>query len=116
MNILRVVLIILVASFLGGLCGYSIANNQSSHDIAQLQQERDRGLVRERELYAQLQEALAEHATLVAQTRHVQEDLQDRLRRLEDTAAALATSVTSEPDTPDPGTKDQERSQGLPLP
>jgi hypothetical protein len=52
--------------------------------------------VRERELRAQLQEALAARAALAQEAQHLQEDLLERLRRLEETAAKLAPPAKSE--------------------
>jgi predicted nucleic acid-binding Zn-ribbon protein len=80
----------MVACAAGGVVGYSLANRTNSQEIARLQQERDKGLVREREWRAQLQEALAARAALAQEAQHLQEDLLERLRRLEEAAAKLA--------------------------
>ena len=85
-----VLLSVLVACAAGAVVGYSLANRTNSQEIARLQQERDNGLVRERELRAQLQEALAARAVLAQEAQHLQEDLLERLRRLEEAAAKLA--------------------------
>jgi uncharacterized protein HemX len=85
-----VLLSIVVACAVGGVAGYSLANRTNSQEIARLQQERDNGLVRERELRAQLEEALAARATLAQEAQHLQEDLLERLSRLEEAAAKLA--------------------------
>jgi hypothetical protein len=94
-----VLLNMLVACALGGVAGYSIANRASAQEILQLRQERDRGLVRERELRAQLQEALAARAALDQEVQRLQKDLLERLRRLEDTASKLAPGTKPEPQT-----------------
>jgi uncharacterized protein HemX len=85
-----VLLNVLIACALGGVAGYGLANRASSQEIAKLRQERDNGLIREQELRAQLEEALAARATLAQEAKHLQEDLQERLRRLEEAAAKLA--------------------------
>ena len=92
MRVLAVLLSIVIAGAIGGGIGYGLANKASSQVIAQLQQERDGGLVRERELRAQLQEALAARAALAQEAQHLQEGL----RRLEETAAKLAPPAKSE--------------------
>ena len=96
MRALAVLLSIVVAGAIGGGIGYGLANKASSQVITQLQQERDGGLVRERELRAQLQEALAARAALAQEAQHLQEDLLERLRRLEETAAKLAPPAKAE--------------------
>jgi predicted nucleic acid-binding Zn-ribbon protein len=92
---------IVVACAVGGVVGYGLANRTNSQEIARLQQERDNGLVRERELRTQLQEALAARAALAQEAQHLQEDLLERLRRLEEAAAKLTPSVK-------PGTSTEE--------
>src|SRR5712691_7705546 len=92
-----VLLNVIVAAVLGGVVGYRIANQTDAREIAQLQQERDRSLIRERELRAQLQEALAARATLAQEMQRVQDDLLERLRRLEDAASKLAPPAKPEP-------------------
>src|SRR5215470_862816 len=96
MRALAVFLSIVVAGAIGGGIGYSLANKASSQVIAGLQQERDTGLVRERELRAQLQEAMAARAALAQEAQRLQDDLLERLRRLEETAAKLAPPAKSE--------------------
>ena len=91
-----VLLSVMVACAAGGVTGYGLANRANSQEIARLQQERDAGLVRERELRAQLQEALAARATLAQEAQHLQEDLLERLRRLEEAAAKLAPPAQPE--------------------
>ncbi len=90
-----VLLSVVIACAAGGAVGYSLANRMSSQELAQLQQERDNGLVRERELRAQLQEALAARAAMAQEAQHLQEDLTERLRRLEEAAAQLAPPAKS---------------------
>jgi hypothetical protein len=81
---------IVLAFTAGGIAGYSLAHRARGQEIAQLQHEHSLGLVRERELRAQLQEALAARAALAQETRRLQENLAERLRRLEEAAAKLA--------------------------
>jgi len=90
-----VLLNVLIACALGGIAGYELANRVNKQEIARLQQERDQGLIRERELRAQLEETLAAHAALAQEAKHLQEDLQERLRRLEEAAAKLAPPAKS---------------------
>ena len=84
-----VLLSVLVACALGGVAGYSVASRTKNQEIARLQQERDEGVVRERELRAQLQEALAARAALAQEAQRLQDDLLERLRRLEEAASKL---------------------------
>jgi predicted nuclease with TOPRIM domain len=91
-----VLLNVIVACVAGGLVGYGLANRASSQEIARLRQERDSGLIRERELRAQLEEALAARAALAQETQRLQEDLQERLRRLEEAAAKLVPRPNQE--------------------
>jgi hypothetical protein len=90
-----VLMSIIVACAVGGGVGYSLANRANSQEIARLQHERDNGLVRERELRAQVQEALAARTALAQEAQRLQEDLLERLRRLEETAAQLAPPAKS---------------------
>ncbi|MBI3303687.1 MAG: hypothetical protein HYZ72_16605 [Deltaproteobacteria bacterium] len=85
-----VLLNVFIACALGGAVGYSVANKARNEEIARLRQERDSGLVREHELRAQLQEALAARAALAQEAQRLQQDLMERLHRLEETAAKLA--------------------------
>jgi uncharacterized protein HemX len=91
-----VLLSVVIACGAGGVVGYGLANRTSSQEIARLQQERDKGLAREGELRAQLQEALAARAALAQEAQHLQEDLLERLRRLEEAAAQLAPPAPSQ--------------------
>jgi uncharacterized protein involved in exopolysaccharide biosynthesis len=85
-----VLLNVFVACALGGVVGYQLSQRASSQEIARLQQERDNGLIRERELRARLEETLAARAALAQEAQQLQQDLQERLRRLEEAAAKLA--------------------------
>jgi len=84
-----VLLSVLVACAVGGVAGYSVASRTKNQEIARLRQERDEGVVRERELGAQLQEALAARAALAQEAQRLQDDLLERLRRLEEAASKL---------------------------
>lgn len=84
-----------VACALGGVVGYGVAYKARTEEILRLRQERDSGLVRERELHAQLQDALAARAALAQETQRLQEDLTERLRRLEEAAAKLTSQAQS---------------------
>ena len=90
-----VLLSVVIACATGGAVGYELANRTSGQEIARLQQERDSGLAREGELRAQMQEALAARAALAQEVQHLQEDLTERLRRLEEAAAQLAPPAKS---------------------
>ena len=90
-----VLLSVVIACAVGGAVGYGLANRTSSQEIARLQQERDHGLAREGELRAQLQEVLATRAALAQEVQHLQEDLTERLRRLEEAAAQLTPPAKS---------------------
>lgn len=80
---------VIIATALGGAVGYGIANRAKTQEITQLRQEHDRTLIRERELRTQVQDALAARAALTQETQHLQKDLMERLRRLEEAAAKL---------------------------
>jgi len=96
-----VLLNVVVACALGGVAGYGIANRLRTQEITQLRQERDNGLARERELRAQLQEALTARAALAQETQRLQEDLTERLRRLEEAASRLTPPAQSAPSRED---------------
>ena len=96
MHATAVLLSVIVACAAGGLVGYGVANRVNSQGIARLQQERDNGLIRERELHAQLEETLAARAALAQEAQRLQEDLQERLRRLEEAAAKLVPGPSQE--------------------
>lgn len=84
-----VLLSVVFAFVAGGIVGYSLANKTSAQEITRLQQAYSRGVLREHELQAQLQESLAARAALAQETQRLQENLAERLRRLEETAARL---------------------------
>jgi hypothetical protein len=96
MRVPAVLLSIIVACAVGGLVGYELANRVNGQEIARLQQERDNGLIRERELRVQLEETLAARAALAQEAQRLQEDLQERLRRLEEAAARLVPRPNQE--------------------
>ena len=93
-----VLLNVVLASALGGLSGYLIAQRASQREIAILRQEHDAALIREQELRSQLESAFAAQAALEQQARHLETELAERLRRLEDLAAKL-TPAPSPPTT-----------------
>lgn len=92
----------IIAATLSGAAGYTLATNTKNQEIAALRQAQEKGLIRERELRAQLQEALEAHATLAQQTQRLQTDLQERLRRLEDATAQLVPSRPPQGEGPQP--------------
>lgn len=85
-----VLLNVVIASALGGFAGYSIAHREGQQAIAALRQEHQATLLREQEVRAQLETALVARATLEQQSQHLQTELNERLRRLEELAAQLA--------------------------
>jgi predicted nucleic acid-binding Zn-ribbon protein len=80
----------------GGVVGYAIAQRTATREIARLRQEYQRGLARERELRAQLHDALAQRAALAQESQRLQEQVAERLRRLEEAAAQLTLPEQSE--------------------
>ena len=84
-----VLLNVVIASALGGLSGYMLAQKGSRQEITTLRQEYQAALVREQELRTQLESALTARAALEQQSQHLQTELAERLRRLEDLAAKL---------------------------
>jgi len=86
-----ILLNVIVAAALGGVVGYRIADRAKTQEITRLQREYDLSVVRERELRAQVQDALAARAVLAEESQRLQADLMERLRRLEDAAARLAS-------------------------
>jgi uncharacterized membrane protein len=91
-----VLLSVLCAFTAGGIAGFSLAHRATSQDLARLQQDYNRGLIRERELRAQLEESLAARAALTQETQQLQENLSERLRRLEEATAKLTSPEKSE--------------------
>jgi hypothetical protein len=87
-----VVLSVVLACVIGGVGGYYAANRVRAEEVARLAQERDGSLVRERELKAELEDALAARAALAQEAQQLQDNLSERLKRLED----IANQLTSE--------------------
>jgi len=103
-----VLLNVVFACAIGGGIGYTVADKMKRAEIVGLQQERDMGLIREQELRAQLQEALAARAALAQESQQLQADLTARLRRLEEVAAKLIPPKESPaPETRAADTQDQ---------
>ena len=105
-----VLLNVVMAGFLGGLVGYSVATHTSREEISRLQQTLDLARVREHELQSQLQAVETERATLAAESQRLQTNLTERLRRLEEIAAQLA-APTGQPPPPSPAPQEQEPPQ-----
>jgi uncharacterized protein HemX len=89
-----VLLNVVIAFTVGGAIGYSVATRTKAEEVARLRHEHELGLERERELRTQLEEALAARTALVQETQRLQEDLTERLRRLEEAAAKLAPQAS----------------------
>jgi septal ring factor EnvC (AmiA/AmiB activator) len=89
-----VLLNVVIACALGGVVGYSIARKEGQQEIATLRQEHQAARTREQELRAQLESAFTARAAVEQQSQHVQTELAERLRRLEDLAAKLNPSPT----------------------
>jgi|SoiMethySBSTD1v2_1073268.scaffolds.fasta_scaffold113050_5 uncharacterized protein HemX len=89
-----VLLNVVIACALGGVAGYSIAQKEKQQEILTLRQEHQAAHEREQELRTQLEAALTAQAALEQQFQHVQMELNERLRRLEDLAAKLNPSTT----------------------
>jgi hypothetical protein len=87
MRMWGVFLCVIIAGVLGGLGGDYLAVRRCNEESARLTQERDLGLVRERELRGQLEEALAARAALAQEVQQLQLNLSERLKRLEEIAA-----------------------------
>jgi hypothetical protein len=84
MRISGVLLCVAMAGVIGGLGSHYIATRQCNEETARLRRERDLDLIRERELRAQLEEALTARATLAQEARQLQANLSERLKRLEE--------------------------------
>jgi len=106
-----VLLNVVIAGFLGGFVGYSVATRTSREEISRLQQTLDLARVREHELQSQLQAAETERATLAAESQRLQANLTERLRRLEEIAAQLAAPTGQTPTSP-PVLQEPEPPQG----
>lgn len=96
MRVPAVFLCVLCSFATGGVVGYAIAHRTATQELTRLQHEYQRGLVREQELRAQLQDALAQRAALAQESQRLQENVSERLRRLEETAAKLTPPEQSE--------------------
>jgi hypothetical protein len=90
---------ILTACLVGSVGGYYVADHLRAEEIARLTQDRDSSFIREHELKAQLTDALAARAALAHEAQQLQENLSERLKRLED----VANQLTSE---------DKQRQEG----
>ena len=99
MRVVGVVLCMLAAGAIGGVGGYYVADRLRVEEIDRLTQERDGSFMRERELKSQLADALAARAALAQEARQLQENLSERLKRMED----VANQLTSE---------DKQRQEG----
>lgn len=91
MRIVGMALWMLAACLVGSIGGYYVADHQGAEEIAHLTQERDSSLIREHELKAQLTDALAARAALAQEAQQLQENLSERLKRLEDVANRLTS-------------------------
>jgi len=94
MRISGVLVCVVVAGVIGGLGSYLMVTRRCSETTARLMHERDLGLIRERELRAQLEEALTARATLAQEARQLQEKLSERLNRLEEIVVRSASKST----------------------
>jgi hypothetical protein len=83
---------IVTAGAIGGVGGYYVADRARTEEVSRLTQERERSFVREQELKAQVEEALTARAALAQEAQQLQENLSERLKRLED----IASRFTSE--------------------
>jgi hypothetical protein len=90
-----VILALVVVGALTGAAGYYVADRSRAAEIVRLTQERDNGFIRERELQGQLEDALAARAELAQETQRLQENLSERLKRLEAIADQLASEEKS---------------------
>ncbi|MGE0820686.1 MAG: hypothetical protein AB7G75_02015 [Candidatus Binatia bacterium] len=84
-----VLLNVVFACAVGGFLGYTIAVKVKQEEINHLQGERERMQTRERELRSQLEESLNTRQALEQESQRLQDDLNERLRRLEELAAQL---------------------------
>ena len=105
-----VLLNVVMAGFVGGFVGYSVANHTNREEISRIQHALDLARVREHELQNQLQAAETERAALAAESQRLQTNLTERLRRLEEIAAQLAAPTGQTP-TPPPVLQEQEPPQ-----
>jgi len=96
MRIWGVLLSVMTASVVGGLGGHYLTSRQCHEEAARLTHERDLSLIRERELRAQLEDALTTRAALAQEAQQLQTTLSERLKRLEDIAARQLPSTRTE--------------------
>jgi len=98
MRILWVLCCVVIAGLLSGLGSHYVVTRQCNEKIARLMREQDLGLIRERELRVQLEEALTARATLAREAQQLQANLSERLKRLEEIVmrSALKGNVTQE--------------------
>lgn len=82
---------VVIACAVGAGVGSQVTNRMRLEEIARLTQERDNSVTRERELKAQLEEALASRAALAEEAQRLQENLSERLKRLEQLANQLVS-------------------------
>lgn len=95
-----ILLNIVMAGCIGGVAGYAMTTRACHEEIARIQQERDRAVVREQELRSQLQEALTARAALEEESQRLQTNLTERLQRLEELAGQLARQTGQEASPP----------------
>ena len=86
-----VVFCVIIACAIGGWVGYAVTDRIRAEDITQLRLERDKDLIRERELRKQLEEAIAARTALAEEAQHMQADLTERITRLEEIANRLVS-------------------------
>jgi hypothetical protein len=86
-----VILTFVLVSVVAGAVGYSIADRSRTVELVRMTAERDNGFIRERELRAQLEEALAARAALAEEAQQLQANLSERIQRLEVIADQLAS-------------------------
>lgn len=96
MRIGGVLFFVVMASVIGGLGGNYVAVRRCDEEIARLTHDRELGLLRERELRTQLEEALTAQAALTQEVQQLQQDFAERLKRLEEIAAQQAPAPREE--------------------
>lgn len=86
-----VILAFVFVCAVAGAVGYYIADRSRTGELVRVTKERDNGFIREHELRAQLEEALAARAALAQEAQRLQDNLSERLKRLEAIADQLAS-------------------------
>jgi hypothetical protein len=86
-----VIVTFVFVSAVAGAVGYAIADRSRTAELVRMTAERDNGFIRERELQAQLEEALAARAALAQEAQQLQANLSERIQRLEAIADQLAS-------------------------